>query len=180
MEDFDSISLYQPKIAMYKARVEAAVQRVLDRIIPFVLPRWVFFTVMLFHFVYRVFYTDGFFIVAYGLAIYLLNLVLVFLTPAANFEDGEDTLEAPVDSLDDFRPFIRQLPEFKMWKMGSTAVSIATLMTFIDFFDIPCYWPILVMYFFFLAFLTMKQRIQHMIDHRYVPWSRKKEMYVAK
>ena len=179
MQDFDSIGVYQPKMALYKARVSAAVQRVLDRIIPFMWPRWAFFAFMLVFFVYRVFYTDGFFIVAYGLAIYLLNLLLVFLTPAANFDDGEDSLEFS-NVADDFRPFVRQLPEFKVWRMGTTAVFVATLMTFIDLFDIPCYWPILVMYFCLLAFITMKQRIQHMIDHRYVPWSRKKEMYVAK
>lgn len=33
------------------------------------------------------------------------------------------------------------------------------------------FWPILLLYFIALFFLTMKRQIKHMIKHRYVPWS---------
>ena len=50
-------------------------------------------------------------------------------------------------------------------------------MTFFSVFDIPVFWPILVVYFFALFFVTMKRQIKHMIKHKYVPWSGSKKSY---
>jgi len=52
-------------------------------------------------------------------------------------------------------------------------------MTFFSIFDIPVFWPILLLYFFALFFLTMKRQIKHMIKHKYVPWSMGKKAYGA-
>ena len=38
-------------------------------------------------------------------------------------------------------------------------------------FNIPVFWPILLMYFIALFFLTMKRQIKHMIKYKYVPFS---------
>lgn len=48
---------------------------------------------------------------------------------------------------------------------------IAFGMTFFRFFDIPVFWPILLLYFCVLFTLTMKRQIKHMRKHNYVPWS---------
>ena len=40
-----------------------------------------------------------------------------------------------------------------------------------QFFDIPVFWPILLMYWFILLFVTMKRQVKHMIKHRYLPFS---------
>ena len=72
---------------------------------------------------------------------------------------------------EEFRPFSRRLPEFKFWYASVRAVIIAFCMTFFSIFDIPVFWPILLLYFIALFFLTMKRQIKHMIKHRYVPWS---------
>ena len=37
-------------------------------------------------------------------------------------------------------------------------------------FDIPVFWPILVMYFFILFYVTMKRQIKHMMKYRYLPF----------
>ena len=50
-------------------------------------------------------------------------------------------------------------------------------MTFVPIFDVPVFWPILLMYWFMLFFMTMKQQIRHMIKHRYVPFSFGKKQY---
>ena len=42
-------------------------------------------------------------------------------------------------------------------------------MTFFKVFDVPVFWPILLIYFCAL-FLTMKRQIKHMVKHKYVPW----------
>lgn len=51
------------------------------------------------------------------------------------------------------------------------AVLVAYMMTFFSFFDIPVFWPILLLYFCVLFALTMKRQILHMRKHNYVPWA---------
>ena len=50
-------------------------------------------------------------------------------------------------------------------------------MTFFEMFNIPVFWPILLMYFCILFFLTMKRQIKHMIKHRYIPFTVGKQTY---
>ena len=40
-------------------------------------------------------------------------------------------------------------------------------MTFFSVFDVPVFWPILLVYWCMLLFMTMKQQIKHMIKHKY-------------
>ena len=35
----------------------------------------------------------------------------------------------------------------------------------------PVFWPILLMYWLVLLFVTMKRQIKHMIKYRYIPFS---------
>ena len=42
----------------------------------------------------------------------------------------------------------------------------AGTMTFFSMFDIPVFWPILLLYFITLFVLTMKRQIKHMIKYR--------------
>jgi hypothetical protein len=57
----------------------------------------------------------------YALGIYLLNVFLAFLTPKFDpaleqeLNDEEDGPMLPTRGDDEFRPFIRRLPEFKFW-----------------------------------------------------------------
>lgn len=53
-------------------------------------------------------------------------------------------------------------------------------MTFFSVFDVPVFWPILVVYFCVLFFLTMKRQIKHMIKHKYIPFSFGKKTYGGK
>ena len=61
----------------------------------------------------RVYFLKGFYIVTYGLGIYNLNLLLGFLSPQVDPELEGPTL--PSKREDEFRPFVRRLPEFKFW-----------------------------------------------------------------
>ena len=56
---------------------------------------------------------SGFYIITYALGIYNLNLLLGFLTPQVDPELEGPTL--PSKKEDEFRPFVRRLPEFKFW-----------------------------------------------------------------
>jgi hypothetical protein len=51
------------------------------------------------------------------------------------------------------------------------SVIIGLVMTFFSFFDVPVFWPILLMYWCILFVVTMKRQIKHMIKYRYIPFS---------
>lgn len=52
--------------------------------------------------------------------------------------------------------------------------------TFFPIFDVPVFWPILLLYFFVLLFVTMKRQIKHMIKHRYIPFTWGKKVRLAR
>ena len=51
------------------------------------------------------------------------------------------------------------------------ALATGFCLTFFPVFDVPVFWPILLMYFLVLFFVTMKRQIKHMIKYRYIPFS---------
>ncbi len=54
---------------------------------------------------------------------------------------------------------------------STKALLLGFAATFFSAFDVPVFWPILLLYWLVLFFLTMKRQIRHMIKHRYVPFS---------
>jgi hypothetical protein len=69
-------------------------------------------------------------------------------------------MELPTRASEEFRPFIRRLPEFKFWVSATKATLVALVMSFFEIFNIPVFWPILVVYFILLFCLTMKRQIK--------------------
>lgn len=57
------------------------------------------------------------------------------------------------------------------------ATCAALICSFFPIFDIPVYWPILLIYFCVLFALTMRRQIQHMVRYRYVPFDFGKRKY---
>lgn len=51
------------------------------------------------------------------------------------------------------------------------ALLLGFVVTFFPVFDVPVFWPILLMYWLVLLFVTMKRQIKHMIKYRYIPFS---------
>ena len=51
-----------------------------------------------------------------------------------------------------------------------TATSYAFIASWIPLFDIPVFWPILLIYFCLLFFITMRRQIKHMIKYKYMPF----------
>ena len=184
----------------------------LDKWTPYTASRWIFTVVLVIAFMARILFaqvltfcdinlimiistieSQGWYIVTYALAIYHLNLLLAFLTPKidpamAEYEADEDGPGLPTSQNEEFRPFIRRLPEFKFWYSATKATTIAFFCTFFELFNIPVFWPILVMYFITLFCITMKRQIkvinhfrlhqliilaffQHMIRYRYIPFT---------
>jgi len=173
-------------VATFFKRISQTYQIWLDRWTPHTTSRWVFTVVLIVLFVLRIVLKQGWYIVTYALAIYHLNLLLAFLTPKidpamAQLEAEEDDgLELPTKQNDEFRPFIRRLPEFKFWYSATKATVIAFGCTFFELFNIPVFWPILVMYFITLFCITMKRQIKHMIRYRYIPFTFGKPKFASK
>lgn len=151
--------------------VQRVVQYWLDKSTIHLVPRWVGFTVLFLIFSLRIYIVQGYFIVAYGLGIYLLNNFIAFLSPLDDPSEDDDGLALPTRNSEEFRPFARRLPEFKFWLACTRGCLTALLMTCCSVFDIPVFWPILLLYFGVLFFLTMKRQIMHMYKHKYVPIS---------
>ncbi|OLY85538.1 Protein RER1 [Smittium mucronatum] len=159
-------------------------QATLDRLVPYTVTRWIMTTILLILFMLRIIFVQGWYIIAYALGIYLLNMFLAFLSPkfdpefnelmdqeTGNEDDSNGPGLLPTKKDDEFRPFIRRLPEFKFWQSATYAILISMFCSFFTTFDIPVFWPILLFYWFLLFFLTMRRQISHMIKYKYVPFS---------
>lgn len=150
-------------------------QIVQDKIAPWVAARWIGWLALTQLFALRIWWLKGFYIVAYALGIFNLNLLLGFLSPQVDPALEGPTL--PSKGNDEFKPFVRRLPEFKFWYSSTKALLLGFAATLFAAFDVPVFWPILLLYWLVLFFLTMKRQIRHMIKHRYVPFSVGKRTY---
>jgi hypothetical protein len=185
MEPLESEQSAFDAVSVHTSRIQRQYQALLDQSTPYVLYRWVGTGALLFLFFLRIFIMQGWYIVAYALGIYLLNLFLAFLQP--KFDPVNDALDnemedgtantLPTKQDEEFKPFIRRLPEFKFWYWATRAVAISFVCTWFAIFDVPVFWPVLVMYWIILFMLTMKKQISHMIKYRYVPFTIGKKNY---
>lgn len=139
-------------------------------------------------FLFRMYLLQGFYIVTYVLFIFILNQFILFLQPkdraalaaaqaAAASATGGAPPEAdtaggalPTSNDDEFRPFVRRLPEFKFWYSCTIATVVAFNATFFKFCDVPVFWPVLVFYFILLFTATMRRQWLDMRRLKYVPW----------
>ncbi|KAI4174102.1 MAG: hypothetical protein Q9188_002572 [Gyalolechia gomerana] len=172
-------------VSAQTSRLGRIYQSYLDKSTPYTAYRWIGTGVLLLLFFLRIVLAQGWYIVCYSLGIYLLNLFLAFLQPKIDpsltqdegLEDGDAGSSLPTKKDEEFRPFIRRLPEFKFWHSATRAIAISFFCTWFSIFNVPVFWPVLVVYFLILFSLTMRRQIQHMIKYRYVPFSFGKARY---
>lgn len=177
----------EPAAPSVATKIGRIYQTWLDKTVPLLIPRWISFGLLYILYFIRVFILQGWYIVSYALAIYHLNLFIAFLSPkvdpsiyGGDDSEDEDGPALPTNSNEEFRPFIRRLPEFKFWYSATRAIVFAMACTLFEFFNIPVFWPILVMYFIILFCVTMKRQIRHMIKYRYLPFTHGKTKYKGK
>lgn len=148
---------------------EQMFQAYLDKSTPYNTYRWIGTGVLLLFFALRIFVAQGWYIVAYSLGIYLLNLFLAFLSPkfdpALEQDEGMEDGNAsglPTKEDQEFRPFVRRLPEFKFWYSTTKAIAIGFFCSWFEIFNLPVFWPVLVVYWLILFCLTSKfRKYQH-------------------
>ncbi|VDK43004.1 unnamed protein product [Anisakis simplex] len=176
MEDANDLVDRPSIVSRFFSSIGVKYQYYLDSLTPYGSIRWVIAIALIILFMWRIIAVEGFYIVTYALGIYYLNLFLAFLTPkmdpALDFDnEDEEGPTLPSKGNEEFRPFMRRLPEFKFWYSTVKATLIAFTCTFFEVFNVPVFWPILVMYFIILTCLTMKRQIMHMIKYRYIPFT---------
>ncbi|XP_028309920.1 protein RER1 isoform X2 [Gouania willdenowi] len=166
-------------VAAFFTRIGQVYQSWLDKSTPFYAARWAGTLLLTAFYMIRVYILQGWYIVTYALGIYHLNLFIAFLSPKVDpsMLDEDEGPSLPTKQNEEFRPFIRRLPEFKFWHSATKGIVIAMICTFFDAFNVPVFWPILVMYFIMLFCITMKRQIKHMIKYRYLPFTHGKRTY---
>lgn len=183
--DFSSKQIQDNPAYQEYVKLGVTYQKYVDQSVPYTFNRWVGFGVVFALFLLRIVYVQGWYIICYALGIYLLNLFLAFLTPkfdpSLEQEMKNESIEEglPEDEPEDeeFKPFIRRLPEFKFWYNAIRATILSLFLSFFTIFDIPVFWPILLMYFVILFALTMRKQIQHMVKYKYLPFDFGKTKY---
>lgn len=161
--------------------------------------RWSYFTFFFFIFWHHVFHDGMHYVIAYMYAVYLLNILLRFITPL-DFEDlcaaheeahGGTTLPSneretskvtleklrSADNMYEFKPFMRQMNEFNFWLCAVRASHLVTICMHFEALDLPVFWPLLVLYFVILFTTTMRQQVQNMIKYKYIPFNFGKRSY---
>lgn len=186
--DFEDSQSESSSFDIYRHKIEVQYRLFLDYVTPHIIPRWIAAYLLMLIFMGRIVWAEGWYIVCYTWAIFLLNMFLKFLTPkfdpSIEQDIENDNIESGVGKMDEndeeFKPFIRRLPEFKFWMKTVSSTSIAILCSFFSVFDIPVFWPILVAYFIILFLLTMRRQIQHMLKYKYIPFDFGKMKYGSK
>ncbi|CAH7448561.1 Rer1 [Phodopus roborovskii] len=158
MSEGDSVgdSVHGKPSVVYRffTRLGQIYQSWLDKSTPYTAVRWVVTLGLSFVYMIRVYLLQGWYIVTYALGIYHLNLFIAFLSPKVDPSLMEDS--------------------------ATKGILVAMICTFFEAFNVPVFWPILVMYFIMLFCITMKRQIKHMIKYRYIPFTHGKRRYKGK
>eukprot|EP01121_Diplochlamys_sp_Union-15-3_P008221 TRINITY_DN2169_c0_g2_i1.p1 TRINITY_DN2169_c0_g2~~TRINITY_DN2169_c0_g2_i1.p1 ORF type:complete len:196 (-),score=21.65 TRINITY_DN2169_c0_g2_i1:12-572(-) len=166
------------KLSLLLAAFQRRFQKFADDVTPYVYARWTVVFLLFIIYVVRIYFINGWYIITYALGIYILNQLIGFLSPLVDPET-EDSGALPTKADDDYKPFVRKLPEFKFWFSCTRAFLIALTCTFFSVLNIPAFWPILLVYFIALFFVTMKRQIAHMLKHHYIPFTVGKPKYFS-
>ena len=125
-------------------------------------------------------YVQGYYALTYCIGIHFLNSFIVFISPLDDPEDedlDEEISHLPQSNNEEFRPFQRKLKEYEFWRIMFWTLIISLSMTFFEAFNIPVFWPLLLVYFIMIFFLIMRKQIKHMIKYHYLPWDSGKKTY---
>ena len=154
-----------------------------DKILIYKIERWGIVGILFIIYVMRCFSTGGYYALTYCIGIHFLNSFIGFISPLEDPEDeGIESDESflPQKNQEEFKPFHRKLKEFQFWRIMFWTLLVSIFMTFFDVFDIPVFWPLLLVYFILIFFLTMRRQINHMIKYNYLPWDYGKKTYMPK
>ena len=164
-------------------KMEIYYNQIKDKIIIYKAERWGIVALLAVLYFIRMFWTKGYYALTYCIGIHFLNSFIGFISPLedpeeGNLNDGDSFL--PQKKNEEFRPFQRKVKEYSFWSVMFWTFIVAIPMTFFEAFNIPVFWPLLLIYFILIFFLIMKRQIKHMIKYNYLPWDSGKKTYAHK
>ena len=150
-----------------------------DKIIIYRFQRWIVVLILTVVYLFRMFYTKGYYALTYCIGIHFLNSFMAFISPLDDPEDDlpEESSHLPQTNSEEFRPFQRKLKEYNFWRVMFWTLLVAIICTFSEAFDLPVFWPLLLFYFVLIFILVMRRQILHMIKYKYLPWDSGKKTY---
>jgi len=152
-----------------------------DKLAPFPLQRWIATGILVLFYICRICVKRTHAVVTYVAAVYLLHAFILFESPKdsnipsfyENENIGEDDYN-PSNIDNDFKPYVRKLPEFTFWGFTTQIIFAAFFLTFFEMADIPVFIPILAIYFVFILVMTLYKLVLHSRKFKYsLFWSRK-------
>ena len=161
-------------------KIEIYSNSIRDKIIAYKAIRWGAILLLAIIYLFRMFYKKGYYALTYCIGIHFLNSFIGFISPLDDPEEddlGEGDSYLPQKSSEEFRPFQRKVKEYSFWSIMFWTFVVAIPMTFFEAFNIPVFWPLLLIYFILIFFLIMKRQIKHMIKYKYLPWDTGKKTY---
>ncbi|GIQ82264.1 retrieval of early ER protein Rer1 [Kipferlia bialata] len=136
------------------------IDSVLNMTIPMKNERWIGLAVVAAIYLLRVIVTGRFYLITYCLYLYAAGKFVLFVTPRVTGDSMQDDMPSlPTSSGDEYKPFVRKLPEYKFWRTLAEGQAMAAVASLFPFFDIPVYAPILVIYLCLLGFVLVKQEL---------------------
>jgi len=160
-------NLNEGPLRKFYRRLNRAQRRLVDKYIIYKKARWGLYLLLVAALTVRIITYQGFFIVFYVYGIYILHLLIQFCTPKGlptqeELEDDEDVNEDVLLTFDNHAPIIRKVSEFKFWKSLTFFGILALLCTVSPIFDLPVFWPFLLLYFLLLMLITARRQFRHM------------------
>lgn len=143
-----------------------------DTLSPHLYPRWTFTVFTLLIYAKRIFKIKSHAGLSYCVGVYLLHSIILFVTPKDEnipdlFENVEDEEYNPRNIDNDFRPYVRKLPEFQFWKFSAQVICIAYFLTFFSFTIFPLSPYVLITYFISIVLMTIYKIHIHSKKYKY-------------
>ena len=150
-------------------------RRRIDRLIIHPRARWGTACALFAFFVLRVLFLRGFYAAAYIFGFYVMQNVIMFLTPSGiptiqDEENAEVAYEIPEHCApggDGSKPVVRKMGEFMLWKKLTLGLVAVVACTFFPMLDFPVFWPLLLVYFVFIVLSIGFKQYRHMKRYGY-------------
>lgn len=175
MEEQQNATPTKEKLIISKQEAEMRIESILLQLKPYVWQRWAALGFFAFLFLFRMFYLGKYYAVGYIAGLYILQCFVLFISPKMDPGlYGKDVLPTATD--DDYKPFVRKLPEFTFWRRTMAATLLAFFFGLLPF-DLPVYGPLLLVYFLAVTIVTFRTHITQMIKYKYIPFDFGKPKY---
>lgn len=139
--------------------------------------RWILTIITYFLFIIKCVIYDSYYALLYILSFYYIQNIILFITPKDvpsihDEDEDEDMYEIPDTVFNksddpDEKPIIRKISEFSLWEKITFFTLLCHLLSYFEVFNIPVWWPMLLIYFVIVSVLIVFKQRSHMNKYNY-------------